>query len=101
MKLEAKHEIGADVFVPGLSRVDCVRVRKISIQVTSNGNKEVDGSISLDTVVRYDMYPHSGMEEDLSGVLEDNVYKTKKAAARTVIRNMGYYVSEEDLRDEE
>ena len=95
MDIETKFNQGEEVFMPKQNEVLTRKIQKIHVIVASTGNAD-----EINTVVYYDMYgQHEGNE--LKNVNESNLFKTKKAAARQVIKNMGYYVSEEDMKDME
>ncbi len=95
MHVETKFDVGEPVFMPFNNEVLTQKVQKVHVIAAPTGNVN-----EVRVTVYYDLY---GQVEDngLKNVDESNLFKTKKAAARRVIKNMGYYVSEEDMKDME
>jgi len=93
VKLNSKFDIGEEVFFPVHTGVVTSIIEVIQATVTRHEvNGEVRVSISYDTNNQKDGTHHKSMPEE-------SLFKTKKAAARYVLNSMGFYVSQEDLKD--
>jgi hypothetical protein len=90
MNIHTEFDQGEEVFIPVVNAVLTEKIEKIHITVSLTDKVRAN--------VVYDMYEKNEGEK-LTGVKEENMFKTRKAAARRVMRDMGFYVSEEDMKD--
>lgn len=94
MHIETKFDIGEVVFMPFVNEIQTQKVQSIQIVAATTG--DINES---KVTVYYDLCGHD--EHGGLKVEEDSLFKTKKAAVKRVIENMGYRVSEADIKDME
>jgi len=92
MNITTKFNVLDEVFVPHESGVLGGVIERIATSISQDNDDmtEVRKTVFYDIVTKDRVY---------RSVNENTLYKTKKGAARAVIRNIGYYVAKKDMKD--